>query len=195
LDWNEHHWGLDEVRSLLRQHQGNGIGIKRIGNARIQKDLAILAKLRTADPRNGVGQLRAEADQIVEAGIHPQDLIDLGNDLGLQARLSWAACRADGSYDAVFLQNQSHSSAVAINWPEPDRSEYVQFANAPGENKFRCELLDGLVRHCKENLADEMLPGDITLVNTLANLVDGKVHGEVLLRARSAVLERLSATR
>ena len=187
--WNDHRWVVNDIRLLLRQHQGECMGLKGIRNPRIEKDLTILAKLRVMDAAQTVAQLR-EASQTVEPGIHPQDLVEIGNDFDFQVRLSWAACRADGSYDAVFLPRcRLQDSVVAINWPEPDSSQYVRFANAPGQNKFRRDLIEQLASHCRQNLPPDVVPCDITLVNTIVSTTDDPQGTHALLKAKSAALE------
>jgi hypothetical protein len=120
----------------------------------------------------------------VKEGIHPQALIDLeAEGLGFSVFLSWAACRHDGSYDAFFVPKQSLRGIAlpAIGWPEPDASEYVRFANAPGQGKLRNELIAQLVAHCRQNLPQEAVPRDLKLVDTLTRIPDGDVDSRTLL--------------
>ena len=143
LDWTEHKWTLDHVRSLLRQHPKKRLGIKRIQNARVEKDIAALAILGEAGATHAAGQLRRSIEQNVVAGIHPQDLMDMEKeDLDFAVCLSWAACRSDGSYDVCFVPAESpqEMTCPAIGWPEPDASEFVRFSNAPGQRKLRSEV-------------------------------------------------------
>jgi hypothetical protein len=170
LDWTERKWTLDDFRSLLRQHPNERIGIKRIQNARIEKDIAALAILREAGASHTAGQLRRSLEQNVVGGIHPQALMDLEKeDLGFAVCLSWAACRPDGSYDACFVPAESlqEMTCPVIGWPEPDASEFVRFSNAPGQGKLRSELIDQLAAYCSQNLPQETVLRGITLVDTL----------------------------
>jgi len=174
LDWAEHEWQLDEIRSLLRRRPGECIGIKRIRNARLEKDLVILAKLGAADGPRTAGQVRRETEQTVRRGIHPRDLVDLRTpDLVCQVFLSWAACRTDGSYDALFVPTGSLQGqcSPAINWPRPGVAQFMQFANAPGQIRLHGELLDQLRTHCRHNLRERLVPGDIKVVDTLVSTI------------------------
>jgi len=189
LNWAEGGWTLDDIRSMLLQHPNKRIGIKCIRNARIEKDLAALALLREADAPETARELRRKLEQNVEKGILPQDLIALGTEgLGFAVFLSWAGCRSDGSYDALFVPTHSLQGTTlpAINWPEPDAFEFAHFANAPGQGKFRNELVDRLLTHCSQNLPKEMVPRDIALVDTLVRTPEGDVDSSALLAARSA---------
>jgi ubiquinone/menaquinone biosynthesis C-methylase UbiE len=189
-DWTEDKWALEDIRSMLLQHPGQRIGIKGIRNARIEKDTTALATLRNTDPALTAGALRHRFAHNTVKGILPQALIDLETEgLGFAVFLSWAACRPDGSYDACFVPTHSPQGITlpAIDWPEPDASAFVRFANAPGQQgKLHKEFINQLVTHSSRNLAAEMVPREIVLVDTLARTPDGDIDPRVLLAARSA---------
>ena len=170
LDWAEGQWGLDEIRSMVRQHPNQPIGIKGIGNARIEKDLAAMAILDGTDAGFTAGELRKKSEQNANKGIHPQALFDLENeDLGFAVFLSWAACRNDGTFDAFFIPKQhlQGSTFPAINWPVPDASAFLRHANAPGQGKLRSDLIDQLMELCNQNLPQDSVPREIILVDSL----------------------------
>jgi hypothetical protein len=186
-DWTERKWTLDDIRSMLRQHPNERIGIKRIPNARIEKDLAAMAMLRDADAAHTAGELRRGLEEYVEEGIHPQALFDLeAEGLGFAVFLSWSACRPDGSYDAFFVPKESLQGITipAIGWPEPDAIDFARLANAPGQGKLRNELIAQLVAHCSRNLPEELAPAKIVLVDMLPRTADGAVANQELLALR-----------
>ena len=173
FDWTEHRWGLDEIRSVLRQHSNQPFGIKGIRNARIEMDLAAMAILDGADPASTAGALRHKIEQNADEGLHPQSLFDLEKEgLGFAVFLSWAACRHDGSYDAFFLPKGSLEEGIlpAIGWPKPDASEFARLANAPGQFKMRHELTSQLMVHCNQKLPKESVPREIILVDSLERM-------------------------
>jgi ubiquinone/menaquinone biosynthesis C-methylase UbiE len=187
LDWTERKWALGDIRSMLRQHPNERIGIKCIRNARIEKDLAALAILRVVDAGYTAGELRHGLEQNVEEGIHPQALLDLETEgLGFAVFLSWAACRPDGSYDAFFVPRRSLEGITlpAIGWPEPDASKLAGLANGPGQAKIRNELINQLIAHCSQNLREELAPSEIVLVDMLPRAADGAVASQELLTFR-----------
>jgi SAM-dependent methyltransferase len=189
LDWTERNWSLDDIRSMLQRRRGESIGIKRIQNARLEKDLMTLAILRNAGLTCTAGELRSKAEQEAQSGIHPQSLFDLeSEELGFTVSLSWAACRSDGSYDACFLSTRSQGklASATIRWPQPEASEIVCFANAPGQRIIRGELIRQLGAHCAERLPAETGLLDIELVDTLPRNVAGEVDASALLAHRTA---------
>ncbi len=194
LDWTESKWTLDDIRSTLLQHPHKRISIKRIRNARIAKDLAALAMLKNANTLLTAGELRRRLDENVEEGIHPEDLMDLEKDaLGFAVYLSWEAGRADGSYDVCFVPAGSlrEKTCPVIGWPEPDASEFLRLANAPGQGRMRSELTGQLIAHCSQNLPAEMVLRDIELVDTLPRTLEGNIDARTLLAARQSLTAAL----
>jgi len=166
-DWLEHRWGLKEIRETLEK-QASPFGIKCIPNTRVEIDVAALDELRRGDDSITSGQLKRKLDQTATRGIHPQDLVDLGRSVGgLEIRLSWAACRRDGSYDAAFFQAGSLGSSQSINWPQPEPSEYLTLTSWPGQGKLRSDLVDQITDLCKSSLPPELVPARFYLVDSL----------------------------
>ena len=137
--WAEGELAPDEIHSELLRRPNQPIGFKCIRNARIEKDLAVLKILRDADATRTALELRREGEQDVIPGIHPQDLLDLEtDDSSFRVFLSWAACRPDGSYDALFIPRGSlqENRPSAIPWPEPEASEFVHLRTPPDKVNF-----------------------------------------------------------
>lgn len=171
-DWTEQEFTLAKIRSMLQQ-RCEPLGIRRIGNARIAKDIRVLEALEMVDAARTARQLKREVEQFGTSGLHPQDIIDLGaGDLGFQVQLSWAACHTDGSYDAVFVPTRSVGQRVplAFRWPEPELSSPMHFANAPGQSKFRADLIKRILLHCEENLPRPLVPEEIVLVDWIPRI-------------------------
>jgi SAM-dependent methyltransferase len=189
LHWNEREWTLEGIRSALRQHPNERLGIQGIRNARIEKDVAALEIIKNAEATRTVGEIRRGLEQNTEKGLLPQDLLDLETEsLGFKVFLSWAGCQPDGSYDALFIPVDSLQGTIlpAIDWPVPHASAFVRFANAPGQGKLRNELIDRLLTHCRQKLPEELVPRDIVLVDTLMRTGDGDIDPSALVSARSA---------
>jgi ubiquinone/menaquinone biosynthesis C-methylase UbiE len=190
-DWTGRELTLDDIRSEFLRHPHRPVGFKGIQNARIEEDLAALVFLRDADATLTAGELRRELEQKTARGLHPQDLFDLDAGSGFKVFLSWAACRPDGSYDAVFIPARSLQGETlpAIAWPEPDASGFVRLANAPGQDKLRKGLIDQLVAHCRQSLPQERIPLEVVLVDTVMRTADGKVDPDAVavtkLRSRT----------
>ena len=108
-DWTDGELTLDQIRSRLLRHPDQPSGFKCIRNARIQKDLAALAILRGSDLTRTALDLRRgnRADRQSEEFILKIFLIWKPMTRASRVFLSWAACRLDGSYDALFVPRKS----------------------------------------------------------------------------------------
>ncbi len=166
LDWTDD-WSLPEIRSFLEGARGQGVGLKAVRNRRLEKDLTLFERLSRSDANDTAAQLRSGDAQA--RGLYPQALLDLGAELNVQTLLSWAACRADGSYDVAFIPAQAAAgrSCIAVNWPEPEAADCMHFSNAPGQGQFRTELKKLLLEHCRQHLPEEIIPQEITFIDAL----------------------------
>ncbi len=174
-DWRKHQWGLEEVGELIRTQKGP-FGIKCIPNPRVEHDVAALDELRRTDVSMTARQLKHKLGQVPTNGIHPQRLVDLAKcTSGFETKLSWAACRHDGSYDAAFFPACSRGSSLAsqaISWPQPDRAEYLTLTSWPGQRKLRADLVDRISASCKSSLAAELVPAVVHIVDTIPDELD-----------------------
>jgi SAM-dependent methyltransferase len=189
LDWEECRWGLKEICATLRQHPNKAIGIKRIRNARIERDIESLARIEARCASSTVGELRRSLSAFEEAGIDPQALFDLSNEgLGFTVSLSWASGRPDGTYDALLVPDGSDLQAAtqAASWPQPESIDRVRVASAPGQSSVRDDLINQLRILCVETQSKEMDSAKIVLVDTLVRTPDGNVDSIALLVASGA---------
>jgi hypothetical protein len=172
-DWLSHCHTRPQIASLLQERR-RPFGISRIPNARVERDIAASEILSREDPSATVAALKREVNEMPLRGIHPEDLSDLCAQAGFRLRLSWAACRGDGSYDACFLPVNGTADArgAAILWPEPEPSSFVRVANAPGQNRVRRDLVQSLLVHCRENLPEGDLPSRVMLVDIIPSTAD-----------------------
>lgn len=166
LDWTEAQFSIEEIRSMLQAHR-EVLGLQKIRNARIALDNVGLCDLETSDPSRTVGDFRRGLEQVRKLGIHPHDLTDLGASLKFQVKLSWAACRADGSYDAVFIPKEilERQRRFVPQWPGAEASAFIHLASAPGQKTVRTELKNRLMAVCRETLTPGCVPEKIVLVD------------------------------
>ena len=173
-DWREKRWGLGAIRELLEK-RALPFGIKCIPNARVERDVLALDELKRGGDSTTIGELKRKLEPGPASGIHPQELVDLAKSVrGVEVRLSWAACRRDGSFDAAFFpsKNLESASSRAICWPQPEKEEYLTLTSAPGQSKLRTDFVDQISAFCKRSLPPELTPAEFKLVDTLPNLKD-----------------------
>ena len=176
-------WQVNEMRSLLTSGKTNAVGLARVSNARVEKDIRLLALLAGADPQQTLGESQEDHDEQAR-GIHPEEIMRLAAETGYKAAISWASCYSDGSYDAAFVRQRSLDDAFpAVRWPPPSPADFVYFTNAPGQAKIWEKLVEELLSHCRLRLPDELVPARLYTVDSFPRGSDGSVDFDALVAA------------
>jgi len=186
LDWVAQPLTLQAIGELLRDQGRETLAIKRIANARVEKDVEALAAIANSNDEETVDDLRKRLNSLEPRGIDPQKLWSLGEQLGYRVHASWMACRSDGSYEAVFqrLGASEKSASSMIKWPAPelDSDNLERYANSPGRAVQRQRLPDELLDHCKSRLPTDLCPESVILLDALPLTVDDKLDRQALLK-------------
>jgi hypothetical protein len=98
---------LGELQDKLKSDQPTWLGIRDVPNQRVQEALQILDWLENPPEVSTVGELRLLLPQKQSMGINPEQIWQLGQQLGYTAHLSWWEGSQDGSFDVVFCRNHS----------------------------------------------------------------------------------------
>lgn len=179
LDWSREPLTLEGIAERLRSHKPETLGIKEIANTRVERDVRALARIAASDGVETVGDLQNEISRQPLAGIDPQSLWSLAEECGYQAHISWAACRSDGSYDAVLRRSTASREAqgAPIAWPMPDlpSSSLAHHANTPGQAVQRQKLIEELLDHCKSRIPEGPLPTTVILLDALPLTPDATI--------------------
>lgn len=179
-DWGERACTAAEIRSWLRGGTGP-LAAQRIPNARLAADGTALDWLRRAAGTCKISELRTEAKRSPGAGIHPDDLATIGRELGFRVRLSWAAARPDGSYDALFTPiTPDNGSPLSVPWPEPERAAFLRLANTSLHRPLQIELISRLRAHCSLHLTRDCSPDEFVQVDSLPMDADGTIDYSAL---------------
>ena len=191
LDASEGAWTLDKLRSHLRTARPARMGIARIGNPRVARDVRLLAQLENAHPDALLEALRHDLHQAEPPEIHPEALVSFAAETNYEVALSWASCYSDGGYDAAFFRQRpsappDRSVLPAILWPQPTSADFVFFANAPGQAELRETFLSELAAHSRARLSHELVPETFHLVDSLPCEIGGTPDYRALLAAARA---------
>lgn len=178
-------WKLERMRLLLSSAKSEAVGLAHILNARLAPDNQLLAQLDSADPEQILGKLRTGLGEREAQGIHPEEIFQLAEETGYSAAASWAACYADGAYDAVFFRRGfgQNGSCPAVKWPQPKPAAFVYRTNAPGQGGIRAKLVQELASHCCARMSGKLIPTNIYLVDSIPRQADGSIDCEALLYA------------
>lgn len=179
LDWTEQRLPPDSIAGLLKHKEPKILAIKNVSNSRVEKDVESLAELARGETPGTVGEFKRLLDAREYQGIDPQKMWMLGEELGYQVDISWAACRPDGSYDLVFrkIGDNEGSLRQIIRWPEPDlgAKEVSRYANIPGRGVLHSELSKQLLDYCRQTLSGNNIPKEVILMDALPLTTDGAV--------------------
>ncbi|MCU1241681.1 MAG: hypothetical protein JWO71_2407 [Candidatus Acidoferrum typicum] len=193
LDWVEQPLTLQNIAELLRDQKPELLAIKRIGNARIERDMHALAALENPDDQDTVDDLRKRLDTLVPRAIDPGNLWSVGEELRYRVNLSWTSCRSDGSYEAVFqkMGPDEQLAGPIVDWPRPELgSEDVErYANMPGRAVQRQRLADQILDHCKSRLSNDLWPEALILLDALPLAADGTIDRQAVLQAGDAFVQ------
>jgi ubiquinone/menaquinone biosynthesis C-methylase UbiE len=169
-DWATKEEGIEDIRRMLKGEKPERVAITGIRNARVEKDVGALEGVSNPNARRTAGELKRELAASDTSGIDPEKLCSAGEDVGYRVKLSWARCRTDGSYDAVFSRTDAAAEEwKPVNWPQQSTKgeELAKYTNVPGQNVFRERLVRQLLSYCKENLPEELVPRAVVLDDDL----------------------------
>ncbi|HEY1353581.1 MAG TPA: amino acid adenylation domain-containing protein [Ktedonobacteraceae bacterium] len=177
LTWQE----LARAPGSLEQRLGAHVRpllLLRIPNARLRAALASVGYLEEPASAGALRQRIAAEETASPALPDPEQLIRLGESLGYEVRLSWAAAYADGAYDALFWPCCALPSALPP--PPALTSAWQDYANDPQHARLTARVLPLLQAHLKARLPAYMLPTSLVLLRTLPCAPNGKIDRQAL---------------
>jgi len=184
LDWVAQRFTVDSIAGLLRSTMPEMLAIKDVANARLERDLEALARLAIGEPAEAIGEFRESLARQQYEGINPQELWTLGDELGYEVAISWAASEPDGSYHVVFrrMPAKEQMRAAAIRWPQPqiDAGTCQHYASIPGRVALRDQLVKQLLDYCQQNLAKDVAPAALVMVDAIPTTEEGNIDVEKL---------------
>jgi amino acid adenylation domain-containing protein/non-ribosomal peptide synthase protein (TIGR01720 family) len=184
LDWRREGLTPAAVRRILVDDAPATLGLFGVPNARLAGDLRALELLAGAEPPATVGELRqalAAGDQ--DAGVDPEELWALGDELAYAVEISWSGDGPAGSYDVVFQHARlAHAGCVAVGRHAAalDHKPWGAYANNPLQEKLARRLIPALRTYLKEKLPEYMMPSAFMLLDALPLTHNGKVDRQAL---------------
>ena len=170
LNWNSDGLTLGALRDLL-QTGSETLGIKGVVNARIEKDVEALARLANSDDSATAGDLRESLTNTPKRGLSPDQLLSLAKELDYRVEISWAACRADGSFDVFFRRRGADqgTASTPVAWPQPDTvaEDLTLHLHDPSLFARRQMLIQQVRDYAKATLPESMVPAEFIIVSGL----------------------------
>jgi acyl carrier protein len=181
FNWLADGFRLARLRKMLEAGDSHLLAVRGVPNSRLVREVAAQHLMRDGKGPKTVGELRKLLEQKLEndgAGVDPEQLWQLGDELGWQVQVSWSSASSEGAVDAQFRRASAEGSGEPMpGFPGDFASgqESAQtHANDPLSRMLRRELVPQLRNYLNQHLPDYMMPGHLLLLDEFPMLPNGK---------------------
>jgi acyl-CoA synthetase (AMP-forming)/AMP-acid ligase II/acyl carrier protein len=176
LDWAGEGMSPERLRARLAAERGRPLAVLGIPDARLARELRVLALLEADDGPETVAEARARLAAEPAEAVDPEWLWALGDELGLVVELRPAGPHPAGRVDALF-----HAPGAQAGFPEaaPPAAPGA-LANDPLRAAQARDLAPRLREWLREQLPEHMVPAALVVMDALPLTPNGKVDRRAL---------------
>jgi len=182
MDWGDLAGGLDELKTHMGTDSPHALALRHVPNGRLSLDSHALALLR--EGQGYVADVRRSLKGTAPSGIDPESLWALGEELGYDVAVSWAASGDPACCDAFFRPSDGRSPDPWRCLPEGTDSASLDSlpsgTNDPLRGKLVRRLVPELRRHLEGELPSYMVPSAFVMLERLPLTPNQKVDRKAL---------------
>jgi iturin family lipopeptide synthetase A len=197
LDWEQDDLSLVSLRHRLELAAPAVVGITRVPNARVLTALQTVDWLTNAEEPTTVGQFRDTLQNIADAGVDPEVLHAMSDELSYTLETRWSSIGNKGTYDLVLYRQ--NSELRDLRWASPGTSNataqrmlWREYANNPLQDKLGRALIAQIRQLLQIRLPEYMMPSSFVLIPALPLTPNGKVDRRSLLAIKNFKTDSLT---
>ncbi|HKH48447.1 MAG TPA: amino acid adenylation domain-containing protein [Thermoanaerobaculia bacterium] len=188
-----HDWSsLPHLREILTTERPAALGLRGVPDDRLREEAAILDWLENDGGPETAGEFRRALERMPASGLEPEDLWELGRELGYQVEVR--SGDSVGQSNVVFRSVPPLPGGRECVWerglggegPGAAGSSWASFANNPLQGVIARKLVPRLRAWLTERVPESMLPSAIVPLDTLPLTPNGKVDRKALPAPDSA---------
>lgn len=180
MDWEQDEMNLDEVRRILTDTHPEVLGIRRVPNGRLLTEVKA-QQLIAGDSLNTADEIKEAARKVDVAGVEPDDLWAISNELPYICEVSWARIDASGSFDVVFTSRETVGMQVPKTFGTETKSKpWSEYTNDPLQARFSYQMTPTLRSYLSSQLPEHMVPSTFMFVERLPRTRTGKLDRRAL---------------
>nr|CAC01604.1 peptide synthetase [Anabaena sp. 90] len=175
-----------QLQDQLKLVHPEWLGIRDVPNQRLQQARQVLGWWENPPAASTVGELRQRLAAQPMVGINPEQIWQIGEELGYTVHLSWWESSQDGCFDVVLSRNSSTPVSDIQSYPSFWEHEtittkpWTDYTNNPLYGKLVQKLVPQVREFIQQKLPNYMIPQAFVLLNALPLTPNGKVDRRAL---------------